>query len=183
MSDSRPPGPPPAGSPPPPPSGPPTAGPPPAGPPPSSPSRLGWYVAGGVLVLMLGIGGAVFAFTGGEASSVQEVADQAVEAAEDLDVGAGIDLLCKAPTKNQRAQLEFLIAEGQQEAGTEDPDMDYVISHVEGDATGSFRVRATSDEEALQGRTLDLVLLVEQDDGRSCIAGVKDGQMVGEDGD
>ncbi len=186
MSDSRPPGPPPAG-PPSPPAGPPSG--PPAGPPGAgSPtdgrqSRLGWYVAGGVLLLILAIGGAVFAFTGGDATSVQDVADQAVEAAEDLDVDAGIDLLCTAPTKKQRADLDALISEGREEAGGEDPQVDYEVSDVEGDATGSFRVRATSDEDALEGKELDVVVLVEQDGDRSCIAGIEDGERVGEDGD
>ncbi|WP_193610790.1 hypothetical protein [Nocardioides lijunqiniae] len=183
MSDSRPPGPPPAGPPKPPPAWPPPP-PPSAGPPASGrPSRLGWYVAGGVLLLILGIGGAVFAFTGGDATTVQDVADQAVDAAEDLDVDAGIDLLCTAPTDEQRAELDQLIAEGREEAGGDDPDVDYEVSDVEGDATGSFRVVATSDEDALEGKELDLVVIVEQDGDRSCIAGVEDGERVGEDDD
>lgn len=166
MSDSRPPGPPPAG---------PAVPPPPPGPPaPRSGSRLGWYVAGAALVLVVAIGGAVFAFTGGDATSVQEVADQAVEAAEDLDIDAGIDLLCTAPSEQQRQELESLIAEGREETGDDDPDIDYEISEVEGDEEGSFRVTATSDDPALEGKELDAVVIVDEVDGRSCISTLED---------
>ena len=134
-------------------------------------------------MLVLAIGGAVFAFSGSaDPTSVQEVADQAVEAAEDLDVGAGIDLLCTAPTRQQREELEDLIAEGREETGSDEPEIDYEISEVEGGASGTFRVRATSDETALQGKELDAVVRVEERDGRSCIAGLDD-ETVGEDGD
>lgn len=165
-----------------------SATPPPSSPPSpqpaaTPPSRIGWYVAGGALVLVLAIGGAVFALTGGDATSVQEVADRAVDAAEDLDVDAGIDLLCSAPTPEQREELEDLISEGRQETGSDNPDVDYVVSDVEGDTTGSFRVVATSSDPALLGKEFDAVVLVEEDDGRSCIAGLEDGETVGEDGD
>lgn len=134
--------------------------------------------------MLAAVGGAVLALTGGsDATSVREVADQAVVAAEELDVDAGIDLLCTAPTDEQRRELDDLIAEGREETGSDEPDIDYDVSEVEGDATGSFRLVATSDDPALEGKELDTVVLVEERDGRSCIAGIRDGETVGQDGD
>jgi len=139
-------------------------------------------------VLLLAVGGAVLALSGGDAESVQDVADQAVEAAEDLDVDAGIDLLCEAPTEEQRDELQDLIDGGRDEAGTDDPDVSYEISDVEGGASGTFRVRVTSDEDGLTDRDLEAVIVVEARDGRSCIAALEnpgngEEEVVGEDAD
>lgn len=145
-------------------------------------------MAAGVLVLLLGIGGAVLALSGGDAESVQEVADQAVEAAEDLDVDAGIDLLCEKPTAEQQDELEELIEGAREESGTDDPDVSYEVSDVPDGASGTFDLRVTSDEEGLDDAELEVVVVVEAQDGRSCIAGVEDPgngeeEVVGEEAD
>jgi hypothetical protein len=116
----------------------------------------------------------VLVFRGGDPESVEEVADAAIAAAEDLDVDRGIDLLCDAPSADERADVEDLIAEAQDEAGTENPAVDYDISDVEGERSGRFTVTVSSDEEELADRGFSLVVLVEVEDGRSCIAGVED---------
>jgi hypothetical protein len=143
-------------------------------------------MAGAVLVLLVATGGAVVALTGGDADSVQDVADQAVAAAEDLDVDAGIDLLCAAPTGDQKDELEDAIDGGRDHAGTDDPDVSYDVSEVEGDASGSFRIDVTSDEDGLEDYEFAAIVVVESHDGRSCIAALEDidtgeQEVVGED--
>ena len=141
-----------------------------------------------MLVLLLVVGGVVLALSGGDAESVQDVADQAVDAAEDLDVDAAIDLLCEAPTGAQREELDELIDGGREAAGTDDPEVSYEVSDVTGDTTGSFRVVVTSEEEGLTDRELDAIVVVEARGGRSCIAALEDpetgeGEVVGEERD
>ena len=77
-------------------------------------NRIGWIVAG-VLALLVVSGGvtALVLTSGGDPTSVQEVADAAIDAAEDLDVDEGVDLLCDAPSEDERDQLEDLIEEEQ----------------------------------------------------------------------
>lgn len=166
--------------------------PPPAGPPPSpsypppgqpepTPSASGRAGAGifliiAVAVLMV-VGAAVAAaitLSGGDPTSVDAVAGEAVDAAEDLDVGAGIDLLCDPPTSEERSDLSDLIGEARDRAGTGDPDVDYEISEVEGDGSGSFVVTVTSEEDGLDDERIEMRVLVEEDGDRSCIAGVEE---------
>ncbi|MFB9314577.1 glycoside hydrolase family 18 protein [Nocardioides plantarum] len=187
MSDLPPPppsGPPPSG---PPPSGPPPAGPPPAGPPAAGPSAAGgptsgrskapWIVGLALVAVLAVVVVLVVTLTGSKAAedarSVQDVADIAVDAAQDLDVDAGVDLLCEAPGASDRDQLESLIDEARDRAGTDDPDVDYEISDVEGDKSGSFRVHVTSDEQGLEDQELDFVVRVDVRGERSCIAGLQ----------
>lgn len=163
--------------PPPPPSGPPPSSPPPsgpsAGPPAGARSRLPWLVGGGVVLLLLVVVVLVVTLTGSKAAkdarSVQDVADIAVDAAQDLDVDAGIDLLCSAPSDDERRELQDLIDEGRQRAGTDDPDVDYQVSDVEGDATGSFQVRVSSDEAGLEDQEFSVRVNVSKRGERSCI--------------
>ncbi len=124
-------------------------------------------VAAGAVLLLSGPGEA------SDARSVQDVADLAVDAAEELDVEKGVDLLCEAPSDGEREELEDLIAEAQDEAGTDDPEVDYEVSDVEGDATGSFTVTVTSDEDGLEDRDLVLEVEVGQDGDRSCVEGAE----------
>ena len=162
---------------PPPPPGPP--GPPPYGPPGSGPpirTRVPWWliaIAVGVVVAVVVIVGVGLAVSGGDADSVEDVADDAVAAAEDLDVDAGIELLCDAPTDEERGDLEALIDAAQDRAGTDDPEVDYDVSDIEGDSEGSFTVTVTSDEEGLDDERLEMRVIVEEHDGRSCIADVE----------
>lgn len=124
-------------------------------------------VIGLVVVLVLVLGGGKNA---ADARSVQDVADLAVDAAEDLDVTKGIDLLCDPPPEQERAALDQLIADGRDEAGTDDPDVDYTISDVEGDAEGSFTVTVSSDDPGLAGHEFTMTVSVETRGDRSCIA-------------
>ncbi|MDN5744790.1 MAG: hypothetical protein L0H31_06665 [Nocardioidaceae bacterium] len=135
-------------------------------------TQLGWIVAGAI-VIVLALAGGVTALVlsgGGDPTSVQQVADKAVDAAEDLDVDAGIDLLCEAPSSDDRSGLNEMIKGAQDESGTDDPDVDYEISHVEGDAEGSFDVHVTSTEDEFEGKELNFRVIVERDGDRSCIA-------------
>ena len=178
--------------PPPPPSGPPPSGPPPSGPPPSGPppssgppadqrpgarSRTPWIVGLALVAVLAVVVVLVVTLTGSKAAedarSVQDVADVALDAAEDLDVDAGVDLLCEAPDASDREQLESLIDEARDRAGTDDPDVDYEISDVKGDETGSFRVHVTSDEDGLDDQELDFVVRVNVRGDRSCIDGLQ----------
>lgn len=107
-----------------------------------------------------------------DAESVQDVADLAVAAAEELDVDKGVDLLCEAPSSSRIDELEDLIEAGQEAAGTDDPDVDYVVSGLEGDAEGSFIVKVSSDEEGLEDSEESLRFEVSTDGSRSCIADI-----------
>lgn len=135
-------------------------------------TRLGWIVAGAVALVLL-LAGSVTALVvaGGDPTSVEEVADAAVDAAEDLDVDDGIDLLCEAPSSDDRDDLEELIETVRDETGEDDPDATYEVSDVEGDSEGSFTVRVTSDEEAFADSELAAIVHVAARDGRSCISG------------
>ena len=129
------------------------------------------------MVVLLAVGVGVFALSGTDASdarSVDDVADLAVEAAEDLDVEKGIDLLCAAPDDRLRDELEDLIAEAQDRAGTDDPEVDYRISDVSDGSTGTFEVEVTSEESGLEGEGAAYKVFVAKDGERSCIAGVGD---------
>ncbi len=134
-------------------------------------TRLGWIVAGAVALVLL-LAGSVTALVvaGGDPASVADVADAAVDAAEDLDVDDGIDLLCEAPSSKDREDLEELIDTAREETGEDSPDATYEISDVQGDAEGSFEVRVTSDEDELSDSELAAVVHVEERDGRSCIS-------------
>ncbi len=136
-------------------------------------SKLGLVIIAVVAVLLIGTGTTVALLSGGDATNVEEVADQAVEAAEDLDVDAGIDLLCDAPSAEERDELDAFIETAQDEAGTDDPDVDYAISDVEGEETGSFRVDVSSEDPAFEDRDFAIDVTVEQDGDRSCIAGAE----------
>ncbi|MFS3129153.1 hypothetical protein ACLM5J_12205 [Nocardioides sp. Bht2] len=136
--------------------------------------RLAALVVGGAVVVLVGVGAAVWALTGGDAGSVSEVADDAVAAAEELDVDAAIDLMCDAPTAEERAVLVDGIAQARADAGTQDPQVDYRISDVEGEAAGSFVVHISTDEPGLQDEetygAVSVKVIVKDDDGRSCIS-------------
>ncbi|NGZ99771.1 hypothetical protein G5V59_03875 [Nocardioides sp. W3-2-3] len=135
-------------------------------------NKIGLIVAGAVAAVLLVAGGVTaLVVSGGDPTSVQEVADAAVDAAQDLDVDQGIDLLCETPSKKDRHDLEALISEAQDEAGTKDPDVDYKVSNVKGDKEGSFDVTITSDEDAFKDETIAGTVTVATVDGRSCITG------------
>jgi hypothetical protein len=158
-----------------PPNQPPHGGPPPAQAYPQQPrSRMPWIVAGAILVVLLVVGGVVVALTGGDAESVQDVADQSVEAAEDLDIDAGFDLFCTDPGSDAREELDRMVQKAQDRAGTDDPDVDYEITDVKGDEEGSYHVTASSDEQGISRDRGEATVIVESRDGRSCIADVED---------
>ena len=143
---------------------------------------LPWAVGGGLVVAVLVAGGAVFALSGGDdPTSVREVADQAVAAAEDLDVDAAIDLLCEAPSKSDRAFLDEAISAGKKTSGKDDPDVTYDVSNVDGSASGSFDVKITSDDPGLEGIVGAAHVTVDRDGDRSCISGWEDTSIEQED--
>lgn len=131
---------------------------------------VGLAVLLGVLLLGGGTWALVAATSDDAPGSVRETAEQAVDAAEDLDVDAGARLLCSAPSDDERADLEDAIDEARETAGTDDPEVDYAISDVEEtDDGGSAVVRATADEEELGDAFLEVRLDVTSDGGDFCI--------------
>ena len=137
-------------------------------------NKLGFIVAGAVLLLLVAGGGTVLALTsGGDPTTVREVADRAVEAAEDLDVEAGIDLLCAPPSAEQRKEVDSLISNAQEKTDDDAPEADYEISEIDGDREGSFRVTITSSESELAESRIDARVMVKRDGDRSCISDVE----------
>lgn len=137
-------------------------------------AHRGLVVGLAVLVGVLLLGGgtwAVVAATSDDApGSVRETAEQAVDAAEDLDVDAGARLLCSAPSDDEQADLEDAIDEARETAGTDDPEVDYEIRDVEeSDEGGSAVVRAVADQEELGDAFLEVRFVVTADDGDYCI--------------
>ena len=138
-------------------------------------NKIGWIVGSVVAVLLLAAGATtVVLASGGDPTTVEEVADAAVEAAEDLDIDAGVDLLCDTPSKSDREELEELIETARDETGTDDPDVDYDVSNFKGEEEGSFEVRITSSEPDFEDEEIALQVNVEKDGDRSCITGVDD---------
>lgn len=135
-----------------------------------------WIVTGVVAVLLFAGLGYLLAVREAPAGSVQEVADQAVRAAQRLDVRAGGKLLCDPLNEEQRARLEALVRTGTERADVPDPELTIVISDVRGERSGSFRVRVTSPEPGLIGVLGQATVIVADKDGRSCVDG-----LTGED--
>lgn len=125
-----------------------------------------------ILVVLLGTGVTVWALNRGAPDSVSEVADAAVDAAKDLDVDAGVDLLCEPPSSAERARLDELIASGKKRAGTDDPDVHSEVANITGKKSGSFQMTIWSDDGDLDKSYLVAQLKVEQDGERSCVADV-----------
>lgn len=146
--------------------------PPPPGPSSTRPSWLPWAIVGGAaaLVLIAGLIAFAVAASGGTPTSVDEVADRAVSAAEDLDVSAGIDLLCDPPAAESRELLDALIADAQDRTGSDTPEVTIDVHDVDGDASGSFTAVITSAEDEFSGVEREVIVFVEDRDGRSCIA-------------
>ncbi|KQZ70198.1 hypothetical protein [Nocardioides sp. Root151] len=137
------------------------------------------FVLAGILVILFGTAAVVWAVNRGGAESVQDVADAAVEAGEDIDVDAGIDLLCDAPTDEQREKVEEFVDAGKDEAGTDDPEIHVEASDVEGEAEGSFVLTIWSDDGGLAESYGVVDVEVEKDGDRSCIADVDIDQRDG----
>ncbi|QCW49420.1 hypothetical protein FE634_01475 [Nocardioides dongxiaopingii] len=139
---------------------------------------LPWIAVGVVMVVLAGVAVLTLflsdAKSAEEAENVDDVAGLAVEAAEELDIGAGIDLLCEAPMDLYRQTLETMINDARERSGTVDPAVDYAVSDVSDGATGSFVVEASSSEDGLEGQDLEVRVFVEEQDGRSCISGIGD---------
>jgi hypothetical protein len=129
-----------------------------------------------VVVAVLLLGGIAFAVvkaTGGDdTSSVQGVADAAVSAAKDLDLDAGVALMCSPPSSADVDYVNHLISEARSAAGG-NPDVSYAISDVrDSGGAGRFTVTITTSEAALSGSHGKLVLLVQSHNGHSCISGI-----------
>jgi len=135
--------------------------------------RMPWIVTGIVAVVLLGGLGSLYVIREGDPTSVQEVADRAVDAVRRYDVRAGGQLLCTPLTEEQRLRLEALVQSGRERADTPEPELDIVISEVRGSAAGSFRVRVASPEPGLVGVLGEATVLVADRDGRSCITGLE----------
>lgn len=145
---------------------------------------LPWVVGGAVVVVALVVGGVTFALSSGadDPTTVQAVADAAVKAADELDVDAGIDLLCSAPGSDDREFLDDAIGAARDATGTDTPEVDYLVSNVSGGSEGSFDVRITSTEDALAGVVGSAHVKVERRGDRSCVAGWED-TSIDQEGD
>lgn len=103
--------------------------------------------------------------------SVRGTADAAVSAAEDLDVDAGLALMCKRPSDEDVDYLNDRIAEAKEAVGGE-PDVSYEIRDVQDEGgSGRFTVVITTDEPELDGANAKVVALVDSRGGQSCISG------------
>lgn len=130
------------------------------------------FVLVGIVVLLVAIGGLVWALGGGDPESVEDVADAAVDAAEDFDVDAGIDLFCDPLTKDQRERIDDFISEGREAAGTDEPDVTYEVSDIKGDEEGSFKVTAYSEDGELSTGYIVAEVEVGRDGDRSCVSDI-----------
>lgn len=135
-------------------------------------AKLGLLVGASALLLLAAVALTVNLTSGSGANSVQDVADQTVHAAQNLDVDAGFDLLCEAPGADQRASLVKALRKGIVAAGTNDPALEVVVTNLTGDTTGTFDVSLTSRDLGLRGRDGKLSVEVSERDGHSCISNV-----------
>lgn len=135
--------------------------------------RMPWIVTGILAVLLFAGIGYLYAVREAPPGTVREVADRAVEAVRRYDVRAGGRLLCDPLTDEQQLRLEALVQTGRERADTPDPELDIAISDIRGVTEGSFRVRVTSPEPGLVGVLGAATVLVTEDGGRSCIAGLE----------
>lgn len=148
-----------------------------AAPPPPPPDRnqsrrwVPWAVVAGVAVVVLTGGGIALALTlsGGSPGSVEDVADRAVDAAQELDVSAGVDLLCDPPANESRELLDALIADAQERTGEDDPDVTIDVSDVDDGAAGRFTATISSADAEFAGVIREVHVVVADRDGRSCI--------------
>lgn len=133
----------------------------------------GPLVAAGVAVAVLAIGGTAWAVVattgGGDPTSVEEVAEQAVDAARDLDVDAGVRLMCETPSADEREELEDAIAQGQDYTGNDDLALAFEIRDAADGPEGSVRIDVEGDQAELEGATMEIELTVVQEGDRSCI--------------
>ena len=153
-----------------------------------SSARRSWLpvaIAAAVVVVAVVVGGVAFALSSGgdDPDTVREVADAAVDAAQGLDVDAGIDLLCSAPDSEDRSFLSDAIAAARDATGTQSPKVSYDISNVTGKSEGSFDVRITSSEDALAGVVGSAHVTVSHRGDRSCISGWDDTSIEQGDGE
>jgi hypothetical protein len=140
-----------------------------------TPGRSPYLVPLIVVVAVLIVGGIAFAIvsaaSGGPPTSVEDVADDAVSAAEDLDVDAGVALLCDAPTQKDVSDLRELISDARKATGG-DPEVSYEITGVRDvGGAGRFTVSITTDEEALRGSHAEIIVIVRRRGDHSCIGG------------
>lgn len=126
----------------------------------------------GLVVVLVAVGGLVWALNQGDPESVDDVASAAVDAAEDFDVDAGIELFCEPLTDEQRDRIDEVIADGREAAGTDEPDVTYEVSNVEGDKEGSFKVIAYSKDGELASGYVVAEVEVGRDGDRSCVSDI-----------
>lgn len=135
-----------------------------------------WVVVGVVMVVLAGVAVVrLFVSEPGastEPVTVAAVADLAVTATEDLDVAAGVEMLCDQPIDLYRMAVESTITRWQTESGVQVPEVDAVVSDVDEGATGSFVIDIDSDQEGLEDEQQTFRVFVESRAGRSCVTGV-----------
>lgn len=133
----------------------------------------GPLVAVGVAVAVLALGGTAWAVVatagGGDPTSVEEVAEQAVDAARDLDVDAGVRLMCETPSADEREELEDAIAGGKDFTGTDDLELAFDVRDADDGPEGNVRIEVVGDQAELEGATMEVELSVVEDGDRSCI--------------
>ncbi|WP_106849755.1 hypothetical protein [Blastococcus sp. Marseille-P5729] len=114
------------------------------------------------------------------APEVSQVTADAIAAAEDLDVEAGLDLLCQAPSSTDMGTLNEAIADGRAEAGGEDPEMSFTIVEVEQSEDGGSATVRVDGEGNIAGAFLVVELTMKQGSDGFCIdeVGVTDGSRA-----
>lgn len=134
--------------------------------------RRGLLVGGAVLAGLHVLGGgtwAVVSLTSDDApGSVEDVVEQAVEAADDQDLDALLALVCEdSALLDLRDEAEDANERIDEALDGEDPDLSYEILAVEGDVA---TVRIDTGSESLDGSFAELVITTAEDDGEFCVA-------------
>ena len=159
-----------------------SAGPPPQGP----PAKRNWIpiiVVAIIAVTALVVG--IIVATGGSsadatdygltaakqraAPDVSQLAADAVKAADDVDVDAGLALMCQMPSSKQVIDLKKMIAEADSKAGGTAKKTITIEDAEQSGSTGSFAVRVDG-QEALKGYGFTGTAEVKKSGDRWCIS-------------
>ncbi len=108
----------------------------------------------------------------GEATTVREVADQAVDVAESLDISGGTALLCEAPIDLYRQAVESTVVRWQSLSGEDLPAVEAGVEDVDSGPEGSFVLRVDPESPELDGEERAFRVFVQQRGSRSCVVGV-----------
>lgn len=106
------------------------------------------------------------------APHVAQLANQVLTAAANLDVDAGLALLCRAPNADDLDHLSKWISKAKKEAGTDRPQLSLGVSALsETDNGGAFTVSAKGQGQ-IADRQGEVKVTVAKDGTRYCVGDV-----------